>query len=80
MSFTIWVFLLLLPLLLLLLLLLQGYPGTLEASVRYELLSHSAELRITISATTDKPTPGAAFDWDRDVCGTIYARYQAAVP
>jgi galactose mutarotase-like enzyme len=45
---------------LLLLLLLQGYPGTLETSVRYELLSHSAELRITISATTDKATPGAA--------------------
>jgi galactose mutarotase-like enzyme len=38
---------------------LQGYPGTLSVTVRYELLSHSAELRITISATTDKPTPGA---------------------
>ncbi|KAF6257191.1 aldose-1-epimerase [Scenedesmus sp. NREL 46B-D3] len=35
----------------------EGYPGTLETSVRYELLSHIAELRITISATTDKPTP-----------------------
>eukprot|EP00882_Tetradesmus_deserticola_P027102 GHRQ01029959.1.p1 GENE.GHRQ01029959.1~~GHRQ01029959.1.p1 ORF type:complete len:344 (+),score=115.79 GHRQ01029959.1:725-1756(+) len=35
----------------------EGYPGTLQASVRYELLSHSAELRVTISATTDKPTP-----------------------
>uniref|UniRef100_A0A383V4H7 Aldose 1-epimerase n=1 Tax=Tetradesmus obliquus TaxID=3088 RepID=A0A383V4H7_TETOB len=35
----------------------EGYPGTLQASVRYELLSHSAELRISISATTDKPTP-----------------------
>jgi hypothetical protein len=49
-------------LLLLPLLLLQGYPGMLETSVRYELLSHSAELRITISATTDKATPGAACD------------------
>jgi hypothetical protein len=28
--------------------------------VRYELLSHGAELHITITATTDKATPGAA--------------------
>jgi galactose mutarotase-like enzyme len=41
---------------------LQGYPGTLDVSVRYELLSHRAELRITISAVTDKPTPGEAAD------------------
>eukprot|EP00878_Enallax_costatus_P003704 GHUV01003920.1.p1 GENE.GHUV01003920.1~~GHUV01003920.1.p1 ORF type:complete len:385 (+),score=76.80 GHUV01003920.1:295-1449(+) len=34
----------------------EGYPGTLSLTVRYELLAHSAELRTTISATTDKAT------------------------
>jgi hypothetical protein len=36
----------------------EGYPGTLELTVRYELLAHSPELQITFSATTDKATPG----------------------
>lgn len=35
---------------------LQGYPGALTLTVRYELLAHSAELRTSIRATTDKPT------------------------
>jgi galactose mutarotase-like enzyme len=39
----------------------QGYPGTLEVCVRYELLAHAAELRTTVTATTDKATPGACF-------------------
>ena len=36
----------------------EGYPGTLELTVRYELLAHSPELQMTFSATTDKATPG----------------------
>lgn len=39
-----------------LLLFLQGYPGSLTVTVRYELLAHAAELRTSISASTDRPT------------------------
>lgn len=35
----------------------EGYPGTLDVVVCYELLAHSPELHITFTATTDKPTP-----------------------
>ncbi len=36
----------------------QGYPGNLSIVATYELLANADELRITITAVTDKPTPG----------------------
>jgi len=38
--------------------LMQGYPGALHVTVTYELPADLAELRTTITATTDKATPG----------------------
>jgi hypothetical protein len=36
----------------------QGYPGKLDITVKYELMKHSPELRVTFTARTDKATPG----------------------
>lgn len=36
------------------------YPGNLNITITYELSRHSQELKTTIQAVTDKPTPGEA--------------------
>eukprot|EP00879_Flechtneria_rotunda_P002713 GHRR01002919.1.p1 GENE.GHRR01002919.1~~GHRR01002919.1.p1 ORF type:complete len:377 (+),score=99.27 GHRR01002919.1:235-1365(+) len=35
----------------------EGYPGNLQVTVRYELAANAPELRVSITATTDKATP-----------------------
>jgi hypothetical protein len=39
---------------------LQGYPGTLTTTVLYELMKDRLELKTTITARTDKATPGTS--------------------
>lgn len=41
----------------------QGYPGKLDITVKYELMKHSPELRVTFTARTDKATPGEGCGW-----------------